>query len=176
MEWVINILFFLLWLAIATAAWAGWSAAPWVPSKTRYRKLFLDRIPISNDDTVCDLGCGTGTVLIDVLKVYPNTMCVGVELSLIPYLVAKIRSWSRPNMRVFFGNLFKHDVRDADIVFVYLLEKAYPKLIKKLRSELKPNAVVVLEAWPFVDIDPWKVIRVEHTLPIYLYRGQDLRK
>jgi len=175
MDWIINLLFFLLWLAIATAAWAGWSAAPWVPSKTRYRKLFLDRIPIEPEDVIYDLGCGTGTVLMDVLERYPNTRAIGVEVSLIPYCIAKIRSWSRSSMKVAFGDLFRHDIQDADIVFVYLLEKAYPKLIKKLRAELKPNAIVVLEAWPFKDIDPWKVIRVDQTLPIYLYRGQDLR-
>lgn len=176
MDWLVNTGLVLVWLALATAAWAGISAAPWVPSKNRYRKLFLERIPIEPGDTVYDLGCGTGTVLIDVLEKYPNVKAIGVELSLIPYLVAKFRSFSRPNLHIRFGNLFQEDLQNADIVFVYLLARAYPKLLKKLRAELSPNALLVLEAWPFEDLEPWKTIKEKPVLPIHLYRGQDLRK
>ncbi|MBT4857253.1 class I SAM-dependent methyltransferase [Candidatus Uhrbacteria bacterium] len=170
-----TIILAFLWAVIATAAWAGWSAAPWVPSKTKYRRLFLGRIPINEGDTVYDLGCGTGTVLIDVLEKYPNTKAIGVEISIIPYLVAKFRSLTRPNMQVRYGNLFRTNLADADVVFIYLLEKAYPKLLKKLRGELKPTSLLVLEAWPFKGIEPWKIIKEQDTLPINLYRGEDLQ-
>lgn len=175
MNWVVNIGLILLWIVIATAAWAGWSAAPWVPSKNKHRKLFLDRMEIKPGDVVYDLGCGTGTVLFDIAQRQPEAKVVGVEISLLPYLIAKIKATRFENVTVRYGNLFKTDLSDADIVFVYLLKKAYPKLIKKFAPELKDDAIVAIEAWPIDGIKSFKTLEEKNVLPIFLYRGSAFR-
>ena len=34
---------------------------------------------------------------------------------------------------------------------------------------------VLMLAWPFKGIEPWKIIKEQDTLPINLYRGEDLQ-
>lgn len=164
----------LLWIVLASAAYAGLSAAPWVPSRKRHRKLLLDNFTFKNGQTVYDLGCGTGTVLIDIAKKYPSVHAIGIELSILPYVVAKLRSWHYPNVTIRYGNLFRQDISDADVVFVYLLSGAFEKLIKKLKKDLSNEALIVVGGWALPNITPERVLEQKNTLPIYLYRKQNL--
>ncbi len=172
----------LILIAIAilvTFSIAGLSAAPWVPTKPKQRKRFIENLEFKDGMTVYDLGCGTGTLLFEALKKNPRIKAIGSEISLLPYIIAKLRllfgGAKYKNVSVRYVNLFKQDLQEADLVFVFLLSKAYPRLIKKFAKELKDDCRVAVEAWPLPDIKPHQIIEEDELLPIYLYRGEQFR-
>lgn len=162
---------------ILSAAIAGISAAPWIPTKPKQRRDLLNLLDLDNNDICYDLGCGDGSVLFEIARKHPKIKCIGYEISILPLLIGKIRKTlsakKYKNVSIRFGNLFKKDFSDADVIFVFLLQKAYPKLIKTFQQGLKPNARIAVEAWPIPNVKYTKKIKKENLLPIYIYKGSD---
>ena len=177
---MIEALLWMLVIAIAfSAAYAGLSAAPWLPTKPRQRRHLIDRVVLEDNDVCYDLGSGDGSVLFALTRKNPNIHAIGYEISLLPYLVSLARKilggkiYRGVSLR--FGNLFKQNLRDADVIFVFLLDKSYPKLLKKFRSELKNEARIYVEAWPFPGVVETEKITEQGLLPVYVYKGSDFR-
>ena len=131
-----NIVLWVLLIAVAvTAAYAGLSAAPWLPTKPKQRRHLIDQLDVKDGKTYYDLGCGDGSVLFALARKNPNVQAIGYEISLLPLGIGLLRKLlgrnAYKNVSLRFGNLFKQDVSDADVVFVFLLDKSYPKLVKK---------------------------------------------
>lgn len=176
MQWI---LWIIVLAVIFSAAIAGLSAAPWLPTKPNQRRRLLEKINFTQAKAVIDLGCGDGSVLFAIAKKYPQIIAKGCDINILPFLAGVIRKIIRfkkyRNVKLAFANLYSYQTNDADIIFVFLLPNSYPKLIKKFVTELKDDAVVIVEAWPFPNIEPTQTIKEEGLLPIYLYSGKDLR-
>ncbi len=166
-------------IILFSAAAAGISAAPWLPSRKRERHQLSENLKLKDSDLVVDLGCGDGTMLFEIAKHHPNVTCIGYDISFLPLgigLLRKVLSGGKyKNVKLRFGNLFKQDISDATHVFIYLLTKSYPRLKAKFAAELKDEAMAIVEAWPMPDIEPAHVIKEEGALPIYIYSGKDFR-
>lgn len=162
-------------LIILTFALGAASAAPWLPTKNKQRQALTEIIPLKKEDRVYDLGCGDGVVLFDLARKNKEIKAIGFEISLLPYFIAKIRKLFNfnkyKNVKIKFRNFFREDLRDADIVFIFLLSKCYGKLEKKFETELKDDALVVVEAWPLPELEPYKKIKEDKLLSIYFYKG-----
>lgn len=176
MELVLWIIFLII---AGSAGIAGWSAAPWLPTKPSQRRHLLDNLKLEPGQTVMDLGCGDGSMLFAVARLHPEVHCIGYDISLLPLFLA----WSRKlcrfhkyrNVHIRFGNLFKQDVRQADVIFIFLLSKCYPKLIETLKEQVNPRAEVIVEAWPLPSLEPTRTLEAPHLLPVYIYSGQLFR-
>jgi len=177
MEFLLSV---LVLLVLTSAAVAGLSAAPWLPTKPSQRRHLLDNLFVLPTARIIDLGCGDGSVLFALAQKYPKVTCVGYDISLLPLFIA----WARKviggrkykNVHIHFGNLFTAKVASFDIVIVFLLSKCYPKLQKKLTAELAPNARVVMEAWPLEGIAPIEKIQSPGLLPVYIYTAKSFRE
>lgn len=167
----------LVFILVAFAA-GGFSAAPWVPTRRRERDVLLKEIPIEPGQVVYDLGCGDGIVLFQLAARQPNARYIGIEVAPIPLLVGLVRKVlagaKAKNVTLRMRDLFALSYGDADVVFIFLLSDSYPKLMKKLAGKLKPDARVVVEAWPLPDIEPERTIREEGKLPLYIYSGRQI--
>jgi hypothetical protein len=99
---------------------------------------------------------------------------VGIEIFILPYLYAWSKNLFRlKKAKLLFGNLFNHNLKDADVIFVFWLDKNYGRLIKKLEPELKPGARVVVYCWAIKEWQDKLVKKDQPTdkdLPIYLYQ------
>lgn len=172
-------LMLLLWVVVLSAAYAGFSAAPWVPTKPRECRALLAELALKGHETVYDLGCGSGSLLFALTKIHPNAITIGYDISVLPLFLGwmhKLCFWRRyRNVHLRFGNLYTKDVSKADVIFMFLMERAYPKLLTTLRRTVRDDTVIALEAWPFVNIEPERVIRAKDCLPVYIYTGKQLR-
>ncbi|MBT4722195.1 class I SAM-dependent methyltransferase [Candidatus Falkowbacteria bacterium] len=170
-----ELIFAIIIIVVLTFAVAGYMAAPWLPTRRRERKILLEKVNVQDESIVYDLGCGDGSVLFDFAKTYKKTTFIGFEISLLPYCIAKLRKLFNykkyKNVKIKYRNLFTQPLNDADIVFVFLLSKSYKKLYKKFSSELKPDCLVIVEAWPIDGILPITSFRQKDSLPIYVYKG-----
>ena len=137
-----------LWLgllAVVLLALPGirgrWGGAPYVRSSRSTQDTMFRFAEIQPGETVYDLGCGDGTVVRKAAKLGANA--IGLEASLVTFLVAWL--WCLPyrGARIRFGDLWKGDYREADVVFCYLLVSSMQRFEKEIWPTLTPGCRVV---------------------------------
>jgi SAM-dependent methyltransferase len=187
----VDILYFIFFVLLVSAGWACWRGAPWVPTRKKDVERFLKLAEIKPGQKFYDLGCGDGRLVITATKAGANA--IGFELSLAQYLHAKInvllsvipakagiqsntQNPGLPNqvgndkIKIQFQDFWNINLSDADIVYLFLMQSIYPKLKAKFEKELKPNAKIIVYAWPIQGWTPIKIDQSPNSLPIYLYQ------
>lgn len=168
-----GVAFALIFIIVATFAWGALLAAPWVPTLKGQRDLLITNLPVSPTATIYDLGCGSGSILFAFADAHPEATCIGYDVAILPLLlgtVTKFRHYSRyKNVHLRFGNFFTKHFSDADVVVAFLMQKAYPKFLTKLSTELRPGTLVAFEAWPLADVPPTHTFTAEQLVPWYVY-------
>ena len=87
------------------------------------------------------------------------------DLPLGIWLLAKLRvKLSGLPIQVHMRDMWNADLRDADVVFLYLFPQTCAKLQEKLQKELKAGAKVVSHGFPLPNKEPAKMERVPLTL------------
>jgi len=142
-------------------------------------KKALEAAGLKPEEKLYDLGCGTGEVLV-IGEKYFQASAMGFEYSLPLFILSKINIFasglkkSAVRREDIFGP--KVDLRDADVVFLFLTPKAFPKLKEKFEKELKPGARVVAYSSPLLFWEPCKIIEAPGaSAKIYLYNNFELR-
>ncbi|KYH39796.1 MAG: RNA methyltransferase [Candidatus Bathyarchaeota archaeon B26-2] len=153
--------------------------SPFVASPIPVIKRMLTLAELKPNETLYDLGCGDGRTLIIAAQEF-GARAVGIELreDLAKQAVQKVRELGlEDRVKVIQGDLFKVDINQADVVYLYLTTSANEKIRPKLEAELRRGARVVSHDY---EIMKWKALKVErfcenpklgypsHTL--YLYK------
>jgi SAM-dependent methyltransferase len=120
------------------------------------------------------LGCGDGRLLFAVAKKVSGIKIVGVEISLVMYLISRLLMFGKKiRGKILLRDIFKINLAEADVVFVYLLPKCYDRLKEKLERELRPGSRVVVGVWPIIGWEN-KLIKAdkptEKDLSLFLYK------
>ena len=142
---------------------------PWVPTRENRIRKALQLAGLQPDEKLYDLGAGDGRVLLMAVKEF-GAQATGIEIGPVQCLLGWSRIWlsgSRHRARNRYGNFYKADVRNADVVFVYLTSKQTSRLSEKLAQELRPGARVVSIAADFPD---WQPDEIDRELLIFLYK------
>src|SRR6202163_1298905 len=108
--------------------------APYVSSPTRVVDRMLELAAIKPGETLYDLGCGDGRVLIAAVEKY-NAKAIGVEIN--PKVAARAQSWIKKGgvesqAHVIRGDLFDVDLTGADVVVIYLARQTNDQLRPRL--------------------------------------------
>ena len=116
--------------------------APYLPTLSPQIETALQLAGLKPGDTLLELGCGDGRVLIAAAKKGVNV--VGYELNPFLALIAWLRTRRyRRQVRIIWGNFWKKDWPQADAAFVFLLDKYMYKLNKKfIQYKHKPVKLV----------------------------------
>ncbi|MEK7569923.1 MAG: SAM-dependent methyltransferase [Patescibacteria group bacterium] len=160
----------ILFTLIASAAWAGFKAAPWVPTWAKDFDRVRDLAALQATDTVYELGAGEGRLL----KVFAATEAkkiIGYELSLLPFFIAWLRfRRSVPRVQVLCQNFFHVNFHPANVIFCFLTPPAMRKLKRKFEAECRPGTRIISYAF---SIPGWTPDRVDKPMPnamtIYRY-------
>jgi predicted RNA methylase len=142
-------------LIVISIYWTRIVGGPWVPSSMQVIYRMLDMAGVGPDDTVYDLGCGDGRILVAAAKRY-HARAVGIEIDPIRYLWCQLLIsvlGLRKQVHIIFGNLFNTDLSEADVVVCYLMPDALSKLENKLKTELKPGKRIVSNKFSFPTLD-----------------------
>lgn len=110
--------------------------------------------------TFMDLGAGTGQLSLTIARGVPHAHVLGVERSLLPYLMAQVRKLLSGTKNATFmrGDIFNVDCSPADAVFMYLNAPLAAQMGEKLRHELKTGTLVISHSfelggvWPAPDV------------------------
>ena len=136
----------MLLVALLSMIWppdSPWS--PWWRTNGTVAKVICQKAKITRKDTVYDLGCGDGTVLLTAAKKY-GARGIGVDIDPLRVWIATFRMLSGgvgSVVSIRRENLFKTDLTNATVVIVYLIPKTLNRLEEKFRKELKPGTRVV---------------------------------
>jgi SAM-dependent methyltransferase len=140
----------------------------WVPTWKKDLDRFLKLADIKPDQVVYDLGCGDGVVVMAAAK--KGARAIGLEVSILPFLMAYARKFfSRSKAQIKFRDFWLVDLREADVVYFFLIPRIYSRLKDKLEKELKPGTKVIAYVWP---IDGWQatvIDKPEGRPAMYLY-------
>lgn len=110
-----------------------------------------------------DLGCSHGTLSLFMKGARADLEVYAVDNSVIRIFFAQLQSKILRRIINFTKqDLFKTNVRQADVVYAYLWYDNMPSLEKKLQNELKKGAIVVTNTSNF---PTWKPVDTVMTCP-----------
>jgi protein-L-isoaspartate O-methyltransferase len=148
--------------------------APFVASPQPIVDRMLEMAGLKAGETVFDLGCGDGRVLITAAQRY-KAKGVGIELS--PKLVRMTHATLKRldlEDRVFVsqGHLLNADLQPADVVILYLDTGSNDMLKPKLEKQLKPGSRVIshdfeVRGWKPNKVEKMKAYNRTHTIFLY---------
>lgn len=144
----------LLALCALGLSWFAGSDAPYVPTKLNQLKEVLKKAGIKKGCQFYELGSGDGRVVL--LAVQLGAVGYGIEQSWIRVWLSRYYAKHKnlANTHFFHGNIFDRHYYPADIVYIYMLQKAVDRLEKKLQGELKSGAKVVTQRYHFKNWKP----------------------
>jgi SAM-dependent methyltransferase len=150
--------------------------APYVTSPEHAVDKMLHMANLKPGETLYDLGCGDGRILIAAAEKY-KVKAVGIEISenLAKTAAEKVKKAGlQDQVKVIHGSFMRMDLSGADVVTLYLATTANESLRPNLERYLRPNTRVVSYDYP---IPGWKPVDTSesegrhganHT--IYLYQ------
>jgi len=143
---------------------------PYLATSDEVAAAMLRLAAVTANDTVYDLGCGDGRIVIMAAKQY-NARGVGIDID--PERIRQSRENAdragvEPRVHFEINDLFGADIHDATVVMLYLLPSVNARLRPKLVRELKPGARIVSHSFEMGDWKPDKEEKVDGQ-PIYLW-------
>ncbi len=151
------------------------SFAPWVPSRSRDLKRIFKLADLKPGQIFYDLGCGNGRIIIYAANNF-KVKAIGLEISLIFYLICKVRQALNKQARqgdieFKFKNLYKENLASADVVYFFGMPHVLnEKFCSKLKQELKPGTKIISYSFKLHNWEPKAIDKPsDKDLPVYLY-------
>ena len=128
---MLNVIFNVVVVAILLFGFVVFWGAPYLPTLKPQVDDGLDLLDLQPGQTLLELGCGDGRVMLAAAKRGLNV--VGYELNPILVVVSWLLTWRyRRQVKVVWGSFWTATWPAADAVYVFLLDKYMPKLDKKI--------------------------------------------
>lgn len=154
-------------------AYAGHIGAPYVPSRLAAVRRTFNELHIGAGDVVVDLGAGDGGILREAAR--HGATVYGFELSPIMWVIARLRLLGKGSVKL--RNFYTKSVPTATVIYSFLMPKNMPRVRQWLsRQSLLHGRYFISYAFPFKNIEPWRVIHTPKCCTMYVYQLKDLTK
>lgn len=108
--------------------------APYLPTLTPQVRAAFDLLRLRPGDTLLELGCGDGKVLLAAAE--RGCRAVGIELNPLLAVIAWLRTRKyRGRVIVRCGNFWRMQWPESDAVYTFLLNRYMPELDKRMREQ-----------------------------------------
>jgi SAM-dependent methyltransferase len=143
---------------------------PYVPTSPELVEQMLKLAGVKSTDTVYDLGCGDGRIVVMAAKEF-GARGVGVDIN--PERIKEATANAQKagvtgKVKFIENNLFDADIHEATVVTLYLLPDVNMRLRPKLLKDLKPGTRIVSHSFDMGDWKPDKQIDVDGST-LYLW-------
>ncbi len=157
-----SVVIFFITLLIIPGMIAAFTA-PFVPSGRNRQRVMMKLAKITGKDIVYDLGCGDGRLVFDAAK--NAKKAIGYELSIPLWIWGRLRQLtSFKNVSIRYGDMFKQDYSQANVIFCYLLPGAISRFENEIWKNLKPGTRVISNGFQLKQHKPKEVEE-----KVYLY-------
>ncbi len=138
--------------------------APYLPTLGKQVQAALELADLQAGDTLLELGCGDGKVLVAAARQGINV--VGYELNPLLVVVSWLRTRRyRKQVRIIWGDFWQKPWPQAEAIFVFLLPKYMSKLNKKIVHYTNKPVKLVSFAFLIPGLRP-----AREKAGVYLYR------
>ena len=128
-----------------------------MPTSRRATRILAETIKKYKPDAknFYDLGCAHGTLSLRLKKILPHLEIYAIDNSVVRIFFAAVKS-KVLGQKINFQkqDIFKTDLHNADLVYIYLWYDLMPILEKKLQKELRQGAIVITNTFHFQDWQP----------------------
>jgi hypothetical protein len=173
--YLLALLLFAFALALAYFVFASFVfGAGYQPTPRRSVETMLRFAKVGPQDTLYDLGAGTGAIVFRAARTY-RARVVAVEVEPIRVAILLLRRRLGPfadRVTIRWGDLFHMDFRSATVVTAFLWPRAMARLRPKFESELPEGARVVSHCHA---VPGWEPEEYDRASDVYLYRWPDAR-
>ncbi|WP_225032147.1 methyltransferase [Paraburkholderia sp. XV] len=134
----------------------------------------LEHAKLPKHALIVDLGSGWGALVVALAQAFPEASVQGMEISLFPYLVSRLRTHHLPNVSLTWGNFFCSDPSNADAIVCYLMPGVMAKLGDFLDKAIRPGTFVVTNTFLFREHRASAVRRrgLSGTVALYIWPGR----
>ena len=144
---------------------------PYVPTPPDVVEAMLRLGDVKTGDTLYDLGCGDGRIVVMAAQKFGIARGSGVDID--PERIREARDNAQKagvtdKVRFVEGNLFEADFHDASVVTLYLLPDVNLKLRPKLLKELKVGSRIVSHQFDMGEWEPDRKINIDWRV-LYLW-------
>ncbi len=143
------------WKKVRRTGRAAKDIGVFAPTPMAVAEQMLRLADVGPEDLVYDLGSGDGRIVILAAKLF-GARGVGIDFD--ADLVAQARKTAEEEgvshlVSFVESDVMKVDLSPATVVTIYLQDFAFPRLLKKLRAELRPRTRIVshdffFKSWP----------------------------
>jgi hypothetical protein len=142
--------FLLLFVgSLLTYAPAFWTRVPYYPTHRAAYALVLAELPTDRPFTFIDIGCGMGDLLLFLSKRRPLGRFIGVEIGVLPWLIAKVKAVirGRSTVSIRFQSMWNLDLSEYDVVYTFLSPAPMERLWAKAQSEMKAGSTFITNSF-----------------------------
>lgn len=164
----------LLVIISVPTIYAMLSGAPFVPTSMFQVERMLSAVPLKKGMILYDLGAGDGRLVYKANKDY-GVKAIGYEFSPFVWMWSKFLKFffwkSKADLR--YGNFWKKDLTDADVILCYLLPGSMKKMYNELLPQLSPGTLVISHAFSIPGMEPIKTLPRLHEKklgPVRVYK------
>jgi hypothetical protein len=155
---IISLIFFIIIFCIALL-WIlvpAFYGLPSVPTRPERIRKALKLVSLQPDEVLYDLGAGDGRVLLIAAREF-GAFSIGLEVGPVQCALIWLRivsSGLADRIKIRWGNFFKADLKDADVVYVYATSQEVLKLAPFLQKQMKAGSRVVSISADFPEWEP----------------------
>ncbi|MFA6547497.1 MAG: class I SAM-dependent methyltransferase [Candidatus Magasanikbacteria bacterium] len=158
---IVVLLIFLLVVMVFSPLFLG---VPFLPTHKKQAIKMIELAQIKTGTKVVDLGSGAGRLLFLAAK--SGAQATGYELN--PFLVLWTRmiillTGQRDQIKVFYKSIYDADIKDVDVILMFLFPPHMKKMIEKLK-EAKPGTIILSYAFALPE---WQLIKKEQGIYVY---------
>jgi hypothetical protein len=124
-----------------------WTRVPYYPTSNKMYEAILAELPTDREFSFIDLGSGFGSLLFYLQTRRRNGKFYGSEISPLPYLVSKARSFFSPRVSISGRSFWSFSLSDYDYVYAFLAPGPMPKLWGKVQQEMKPGSSFLVNSF-----------------------------
>jgi tRNA G37 N-methylase Trm5 len=151
---------------------------PYVPTPQEVVDEMLKLGGVKAGDTVIDLGCGDGRIVVTAVSKFGAARAMGVDID--PERIKEANENAKKanvtnKVKFVQGDLFDADIREASVVTLYLLPDFNLKLRPKLLKDLKVGTRIVSHSFDMGDWKPDKEVKIDYRT-LYLWTITDKAK
>ncbi|MBU5537518.1 MAG: class I SAM-dependent methyltransferase [Candidatus Aenigmatarchaeota archaeon] len=126
---------------------------------------------VKKNDLVYDLGSGDGRALIIAAKEF-HAKAIGIEKNRLLVWLSRLivkKNNLHDKIKIICGDIFDENLKNADVILMYLSHKLTQELKHKFKKELRKGTRIVSASHPIVGWKEIKKIRTGHFYS-YLYK------